>query len=94
MMQFGKLIVLGTVSKVVDRDGVSKETGRPWRIVTLFVPHDLGAYGVLLCDDLLRQPLPEVGDEVALECYPSIFNGRVDLNATAVWDAALPERAL
>lgn len=84
-MELAKLVLFGTVTDMQERTGV--KDGRSWRIVTAYLVGPRTAYAVTLADDLV--PLLRTGENVALEVYGRVYNGRVDYSATGLWDGAL-----
>ena len=84
----GKLVLMGTVTDIGERSGVSEKG--PWRIVTAYVAGPRQVYAVTLSDELAKAGVVTVGDDVAWEVYGRIYKERVDWAAVGVWDGELP----
>lgn len=90
-MALGELVVMGPVTDLETRRGVSQKTGENWSMTTAFIAGRRNIFRVLLNDALVQQV--QQGDDVALVVYPEIFQGSVNYKATGLWSGELPARA-
>lgn len=78
----GDLIVTGRIAAIDVREGKSRATGNPYRIVTAYIPSKRMTIPVTLGESL--QDLEE-GDDVQLIVVPSEYNGSVQFRSDEVY---------
>lgn len=83
-MALGKLIVEGPVTDVSIREGVSRRTGQPYRMVTGYVVHRRGAFALSITEELEGRIAQ--GDFLTASVTPEVFNGDVTFRIAEVME--------